>query len=480
MIDRESSNGSSFPDEWFEDYDEEYGMEVATDPSVYDLELRQRAASEADFDYFKESRTLEPKREIGRYVLDQGFRVPLIEDLSDWQRAFDADRAMIRSELEQDYDGLSGLLSSLRIVRDEWFVGGTSAVYAVRNNLEQVSIEGGEAYRRRLKDLILEGLRGGQLHPIDFMCEHQGYRGWASQLQSVAEDAAGCGQSLYTRFNFPSASLWRYVEGTNVSVFGDPNVEGRYHFGVLPADEGDNWPAIGGYLVDSGQYDSPQYFRKHSQPFIARPYIELYEEIRRLPLFDTTQAPVMELQKDAGGELHFLQYLKTGLPYWPSEAFDLPRSEEALYLSNVRGATPKAGQAMRFFISPRLLTEGMRHQGIFYDATYHNRLAIQLGASRLADLVLHEFYISFQDNHFESSPICRPPLAGGLDGAAEKTDRRLLDHLQAIFTSEQRRFFDQEARRSVGYFDITVTANGREMAIESDWQLREADYSSLA
>lgn len=476
MIDEEFNFEPTPP--LFEELNQEDGMEVASDPSDHD-NLWQQAISNPEFDYFKEAQILEPKLEIGRYVLDQGFKVPLIEDLDDWKQAFDDNQAMIRSELEQDYDGLSGLLSSLRILKDQWSPVSTSNLQTLRNNLNQDFNQDNQPYYDQLKTLVLEGLRSGHLHSLDFMHEYQGYQNWSAQLYHLAELASSCSYRLNLDLFDCSTSLWRYIEGTNVRIFGDPNVEGRYHFGVLPSFEIDNMPAVGGYLVDRDQYDEPQYFRKHSQGFIARPYIELYEQIRHLALFDTTQAPVMEIVKDANDDLHFLQYLKTNLAYFPTEPFNLSNDQETLYLNNVRGATAQAGQSMKLFISPQHLKEGMRHQAIFYDATYYNKLAIQIASVYFADLVLQEAYISFQNNHFESSPLYRPSLAAGLDGASDKTDPKLLQHLQTIFNQERQRYWDEVAQKSVGYFDIVATANGREMAIESDWQLQEVNYADL-
>ena len=59
-----------------------------------------------------------PKFGIGRYVQDCGFDVPLIKNWADWQKALEEKSAMIRSELAQDYAGLSGLLNSRRIDDD--------------------------------------------------------------------------------------------------------------------------------------------------------------------------------------------------------------------------------------------------------------------------------------------------------------------------------------------------------------------------
>ena len=41
-------------------------------------------------------------------------------------------------------------------------------------------------------------------------------------------------------------------------------------------------------------------------------YVQVFDEERALPRFDNHQTPLLELQLDKEGDLHFLQYLKTG------------------------------------------------------------------------------------------------------------------------------------------------------------------------
>ena len=454
-------------DEYFIDDFEEF------DYVKHDKELRERAEAEADFDYFDAQYQYmdRPKFEIGRYVQDCGFDVPLIKNWADWQKALEEKSAMIRSELAQDYAGLSGLLNSRRI--DDDLANLRMHNYAW--NYQEPNAE----WLEELDQNLLKGLHSGDLDPAAYMFL-QGNYGWLAGLLRVTRDSASCGQNLYLESGDIKVSLWRYIEGTNVTIFADPNVKGRYHFGVTPSNDQDNWPAIGAYLVDSGQYEQPQTFRKHKQPFIAEPYIEIYEAIRQLTYFDTTQAPVMELQKDAKDEVHFLQYLKTGLKYDSVEPFDLPPAKNSLHLTNVRGATPPAGKEMRLFLSPPILTEGMRDQAIFYDSLYFNRLAVQIGSTRFADFVLCENYISFKDNHFDSSPICRPPLAASCAGAGEKTEDSLLDYLDGLFRlTHQLSWQNRDLSKSIPYMNIRVTANGREAVIESDWNVHEIAYRDL-
>src|ERR1041385_3469411 len=78
-------------------------------------EADRLAATDETYDFYEALPPQQPKFEIGQYVADQGIRVPMISDQADWEKAFDEGTAMLRSEMPQDYKGLSGLLSSERL-----------------------------------------------------------------------------------------------------------------------------------------------------------------------------------------------------------------------------------------------------------------------------------------------------------------------------------------------------------------------------
>lgn len=184
-------------------------------------EADQRSSSDPTFDYYDTYRPEQPKFEIGQYVAEQGFRVPLIADQAEWEKAFDEGTAMLRSEMPQDYDGLSGLLPSEQLTH---------------SYVQEWSISNSE-FARGLGQLILSGLRSGELQPSDYMEMFLGrYRNWSHYEAEHTRQAAYFGAIDQLNMYNISASRWRYVEGTNVSVFADPHVAGRYHFGVLPFD----------------------------------------------------------------------------------------------------------------------------------------------------------------------------------------------------------------------------------------------------
>ena len=457
-------------------YEEDYEQQKV-EAERYEEQLRQRAIAEADFDYFnvRNYRPDKPKQTIGEYVAEAGFNVPLIENKAEWIKAFDADLAMIRSELWQDYDGYSGLLFSERLRVSEMVGKGQEPPAWMPLNPSPK-----DSYFLGLDRSVPEGLRKGYLEPAEYMSRYRQQYNWLVALQEIAQQSAACG-GPYDVIGFlerPQASRWRYIEGTNVTVFADPSVEGRYHFGVIPFHDGERgW--IEPYMADDGEYDLPQHsYAVDSYDFVARPYIEAYEAIRCLPLFDSTQAPVMELQAGEDGKLHFLQYLKTGLRYDYAEPFDLPTGSEVLRLTNVRGATPPEGREMRLYLAPMRLTEDMRDQAIFLYGPYHTsrwqNLIVPLASVNFASFILHEAYINFKDNHYDSAPICRPLLAAGCNKAWRKMDSGTWQRF------EQAMMHDNVLREDgTAYLDIRLISNGREAVIESDWQTRQVTYGEL-
>lgn len=449
---------NEFDDGWIEfDYDDDYlNREKA--------EADQQSTGDPSFDYYEAYRPKQPKFEIGQYVAEQGFRVPLITNQAEWEKAFDDGTAMFRSEMPQDYDGLSGLLSSERLS------------YSYAHEWAKAKGE----FVRNLGQVIIKGLRSGELNPSDYMEMFRGqYLNWPHIEAEHTKSAAYFGALDQLNMNNTSVSRWRYIEGTNVSVFADPHVDGRYHFGVLPfyPEDPNHYQCIGGYKFDAGEYDTPQQFRKHDVPFIARPFVEFYEQIRNLSRFDNTQCPVLELQQDPEGNIYFLQYLKTGQRKQLTEPFDLPGSDETLRTFNVRGITEPTGKNMRMYMAPNLLTKGMEGEAIFCGLTRPRGIEVQF-ASRVATFILHEAYISFQNNHFDASPLYRPPLAAGLSDCYKSSDSvlqkvgEIVD--EALFTK-----VSPFSREIVPYLDIKVTSNGHEATIESDWVIKTVPYENV-
>ncbi len=182
----------------------------------------------------------------------------------------------------------------------------------------------------------------------------------------------------------------------------------------------------------------------------------------------------MELQQGLDGTIHFLQYLKIPQAINYVEPFDLDAPEDALVTTNVRGITPPEGKQMRLYMAPRVLKENMQGEGIFCDMLRPRQLEVQL-ASRAAGFILHLAYISFQDNHFNSAPLYRPPLAAGLDERWD-TPQPVIEKVSAALEEAGKFYHNYQA---VPFMDITVTSNGRAAAIQSNWKVEAIDYDDM-
>ena len=150
-------------------------------------------------------------------------------------------------------------------------------------------------------------------------------------------------------------------------------------------------------------------------------------------------------------------------------------SNETITLNDVRGVSNTHGKEMKLFITPARLTSKIVGQGIFCNIIQPGGFETQL-ASRIAGFILHEAYISFQNNHFDSSPLYMPPLAAGIDGAYEKTDLSMIKKLGKLFEQGTSGIFHRFNGKKVAYLEIKVISNGREAAIESDWELKSSEY----
>lgn len=137
--------------------------------------LEQRALSTPNLDYYDEARPRQPKFEIGTYVLEHGFNVPLISTQAEWEQACDDGTAMLRSEHWQDYDGYSGLLRS--------------EVLSRTFDQEQSS-----EFRREMGALIMRGLRSGEISGEEYM--HMSPYSWSWDIEKAYSSANRFGAKL--------------------------------------------------------------------------------------------------------------------------------------------------------------------------------------------------------------------------------------------------------------------------------------------
>ncbi len=422
-----------------------------------------RALAEPTFDYFDADTTWlrHPKAVIGTYVAENGFPVPLITNAEHWRSAIDTETAMIRSEAENEYSGYRGMFGSKVITKNEFTYDGRPKV---------------DTYQE-LSNLAIRGLRNGEISAVEYMSYHsERYQTWPEDLARNLMDAQRYNVKL--GLDMPDASLWEYIPGANVSIFGDPHVEGRYHIGFKPPYiDGCGGYSTGGFQVEPDQHTTPLRFRKHDVDFIAQPFIEAYEKIAALPLFDVEQRPVMELQLANDGVLHFLQYYKTGhrKDYRPESSLPFTPATD-IKIKSVRGVTEPDGKNMRLFSSPTMMAEGIMDEAVYCSISRPGRFEEQLVA-KMASFVLHRAYFSFQDNHFNSAPLFMPPLVAALSWFPEDNDIDTVNHVVKTLEAASRQSSDD--RSEVQYFDIKATSNGHEVVLRSDWQPKTISYKEL-
>lgn len=456
--------------------------------------LRQRALEDPTFDLFEHfTPTGKPKHDIGRYVMRHNVRVPLVNSMTEWQHAMLEGTAMLRSELRQDYDGYSGLLSSREIGAEVTYPIGPegyedlpwSGVRRVEGPLNQQPRVhyGWRGDSRRLSSekarevgqFLTDGLFDGTLDPAYVLSTSE----WSEDLVGLAESAARWRYDLpldsFDLTSRASASRWRYVPGKNLKVMRDPAVEGKYYVGVTNThhdiwllqdgrdspdmaayhNKGDHFPAYHGGLNEKAR-NEPEYILP------TKTIIDTYEKIRTLPYFDQRQAPLMELQYGEDGKVHFLQYLKTGRQLDDPGEFALPSGGDAVTIHDVSGATGPEGEKVRIYLDPPVFTRSMENQAFFMRDNLEHGPHVQV-AAMMAKVCIQDYWLSFKDNHFSSAPLVRPPVAMGLvDGVG--------DGMKAFTQVAGGRFGNRT--KEVKYIDAVVTSNGRAATIETDWDVK--------
>lgn len=438
-----------------------------------------------------------PKADIGRYVMRYGINVPLITSLKAWQNALDEECGMLRSELRQDYNGYSGLLSS-RVIeqrrtypKDErdW-EGVVCGIDETGQRIERQTIEGpvqaeidllpegswlnghygmraigSLAVCGQIHALLAKGLYDGTVNPTTLMQLLY----WNEERLRYQENAQYSGFTP-TNLEYAATSHWRYVPGVNIRVFRDPVIEGKYFIGGSAAHH--HWEPTSGYSTSTLEAHDKSVYRGYTKPGIPEytlpggKIIALYEKIRTLPYFDHSQAPVMEFQYGTDSKLYFLQYLKTGLQLGDPGEFDLPSSRSSVTVHSVRGATTQEGETVRMYLDPRRLHPSMRDQGaeLGLGGLYDHAAQVLASIIRVAAV----YGLNFKDDHFSSAPLTRTPVVLGIWD--EKGG--LYERLRQIATPE---FGPGRRQQPLRYINTLVTSNGRKATVDSDWVVREQE-----
>ena len=300
----------------------------------YHQDLSRKALEDPQFDYFEHLMpTRRPKYDIGRYVMRHGINVPIIRTMPDWQSAILEGRAMIRSDMPQDYNGFSGITSTAFIYRNmtpprdehgvpdrDYYRGNYRGEHRVIEGpleagpplLETGNFNfhaqrfGSVALMGTLYDLVMSGLYSGDVSPSELMrLTH-----WKDEIRTANDELKKHGFTTQElRDDDVGASLWRHVPGVNLRVFKDNYIEGKYYIGG--SDSHHEWTITEGRASADIEAHDKAVYRGYRPPGIpeyvvpTRKIVDLYEKIRALPYFDTTQAPLLELQYGKDGKLYF-------------------------------------------------------------------------------------------------------------------------------------------------------------------------------
>ena len=219
----------------------------------------------------------QPKRTIADYVEQNGILVPRrFDTLSDARRSHKG--IFLRSEHEQEYNGVSGLLDSFELSRR--MVDGdrkNPIIFSPRGiqDLEEIKKD----YFQYLKDSRSE-------HPLD-----QFYRFTNTTKQDL--------------INNTSFSIWEYLDGIKRTIVADSAIPNKYH--ITTNRFGDNW-IHNRTIFEKGKKPN-QYLNKLTPELEEglEEFIETYEEIRHLKNFDPNHCPIMEFMT-IGNKNYFLQY----------------------------------------------------------------------------------------------------------------------------------------------------------------------------
>ena len=476
------------------------------------VRTRDAALADPEVDFFDTFMpTGRSKHDIGRYALRNGIEVPLIGSLEELREAAVDDAILIRSDGSGEYDGPSGLRSSPRLIRTQY---GRFEVPLPQEKSLFYSDSPENWY-----DVTHPDYFPPPEEPILAGCDELVLH--AHRLSGTSEYINHLHNRLTTRYilngeMYPGAtlgiyasnsSLWRYIQGDNIVMMRDPVQEDLYHFkwgeytsskvhtseydegypifeygnGIAKhyqrkvdyGDRNDLERAIGAWDWNKKEWGpNPSLLPKLWAPIHEA--IDMYETVRTLPFFDQRQVPVMEMQYSREQKkLYFLQYLKTGRLLNHLEAFPLPASPTTVVGHDVVGATEKEGDSVRLYMGITSENVEKAYRMIKGEGVVIPHELILTGAGSLQSLALEsriamiEWGLTFHNHHFGSAMFTRTPLSVGLyDGYGQINER--------IYTA-YRENTELAGKRGIGYMNVTVTSNGRQVAVDSDWRVHPAE-----
>ncbi len=241
-------------------------------------------------DYYLEDKTRlqgQPKRTIADYVESNGILVPnRFESLDDAINS--GITFLMRSEHQQEYDGVSGLLDS-----------------------------------PDFKDFRLGQFDEHTEQNIDDYCE----------LFEIPKE------EFLSQISY---SFWEKLDGFNRSMVADSAIKGRYHIFTTKG-------TYHNYTIwDNGKIDLNAQLKLEPELVAQIPeVIEFYETIRNLPNFDPNHCPIIELQT-VNGRNYFLQYHRTRDFVESKFVLDRDLENGEIEVQYSRGATNPNGEIFDF------------------------------------------------------------------------------------------------------------------------------------
>lgn len=365
-------------------------------------------------DYYSTQRTQQPKFEIANYVAAESKLVPRRFATLDAARTSGLP-FMIRSEHPQEYDGVSGLLSSY-LVDSRWLNVAQEVCEEVGyqpkwHQLEQADYSGNPWWH--IYNQIMIQIPTIDQTELEDMLPRLDRKKILRYAELLDIDPDSFMQDI-------SYSYWEYIDGYNRTIVGDNSVPGRYHVFTLRNER--NTTRINKYcIIENGRilYIGPYGMKGFTRPFRAGALdaIRLYEEVAQLDRFSRDNRPIMEMQAPLGNpEANvFLQYHR-GVDIQPA-TFTLERPREAGEIEAVycRGATRPEGETLHLHFPGYYDTPlHIQPQEAAYDMSDDNiysEIMLRRRRLQLLDSAMHSIAFHATVGHWQRSLLFKTPLA---------------------------------------------------------------------
>lgn len=256
-------------------------------------------------DYYLEDKARlkgQPKRTIAEYVKQNGILVPRIFDSLREARESGLE-VIARSEHEQDYDGISGVINSV-ILPNEY-----------HPEYEEARDE------EELKERVMT-----KPEIWSYYC----------RLSGINED------EFKSKTSF---SFWEFIPGLNRTITADSAIQGKYHITTKSrANMSYTVYENGKITLNRGRIIGLNVEED------AKKLIEFYEKIRTLPRFDKNHCPIIEVQTTNEGVNYFLQAHRTRDFKERDHILTREKEPEEMEAIFVRGSTPKEGREEKVIV----------------------------------------------------------------------------------------------------------------------------------